>query len=336
MDYAGFSKGSYLVDYSRLLAMHLHQNERRDTGEPYTEHLRQVADFSVSIFRESRYKPSAVSAAWLHDSAEDINGFEVFNPFEPKKRTSNSAYLNELLEEAEERGEWICYITDRLSNRGGNYFDYMMKMFSVHSRGTRAVLDRLAIAMKIADRTSNSMPDEEMDVNGAVKEYLSLEGCSQEELVRFYKKHRVIDAFSAKGDYGIDTGLFAETKRRIFGEKKISNANDNLYLYLPIAERLLLVGIGTVNGRFEEAKALQNHFFDYHALRKLFRQCYEQSLQIVDGLLPSPQGTHLYIVRRSGYNRGNQIDGYTPILSELRQEKIRVLISENLNNKQRN
>ncbi len=261
----GFVRNSDLVGYSRDLAVNLHKDAKRDSGAPYADHLRAVAGFAEGFLRPSRFKPAGISTSWLHDAPEDTPGIRVFNPFRPPVDAENNAvYLNSLLKEAGDEGAWMCYMIDRLTRRGENYFDYMMRKFSISRDRAKRILDRISLAIKIADRTSNSIPDEEIDPN-----------------------------------------------------KKISNALDNLTLYLPKGERYVLAGIGSVNRHFEESKALNDPYFNYGKLRQLFGQCYRQSLQILDGLMPLSQaeGPWVKIIKRTGYNRGNQtIPGYVPVI----------------------
>ena len=71
-----------ITDYSSSLAVLLFKDILRDNGLSYYEnHLEVVANLVKGFLLPSGYMESAVSAAFLHDAAEDIEKIEAFDPF---------------------------------------------------------------------------------------------------------------------------------------------------------------------------------------------------------------------------------------------------------------
>lgn len=57
-------------------AFHVHRDHRRKyTGNPYTDHLAEVAGFVAAVAYKPTFgfhPPTAVAVAWLHDCVEDV------------------------------------------------------------------------------------------------------------------------------------------------------------------------------------------------------------------------------------------------------------------------
>jgi (p)ppGpp synthase/HD superfamily hydrolase len=68
-----------------VFAREVHKDQRRKyTGNPYTDHLAEVAGIVATVTQEFMVPPQAMLAtAWLHDSREDqdITGEEIENRF---------------------------------------------------------------------------------------------------------------------------------------------------------------------------------------------------------------------------------------------------------------
>lgn len=299
--------GESLDAFASYLAHEMFQGITRDSGLPYTsEHLAEVARLADIILLPSPYKAPAVAAAWLHDSAEDIKGFDVFNPFGPgRKKARGVMYLNDLLREAGEAGKHVCFMVDLLTHRKGiSYQDYVMRIFTFPESGVQRTLGILAAVVKMADRRMNINPDEHANFNRLVEEYLGMDGQSRQQLEDFYRRTKTIDAFVKRGDRQINVALFVETLQDTFKARQEATAIDNLCLCLPLAEQKLLVQVGE-----------QNSMFGWERLRSMLKDTYVQSLRLYPGV------DAIHVAKRLGANRkAPEVPGYVPILDELRRE----------------
>jgi hypothetical protein len=307
-------KGENLIGYASNLAHELFEGIVRDTGLPYTQdHLNEVANLVQRITIPSRYQAGAVAAGWLHDSAEDISFIDVYNPFagsipqefcNSKQKTGDIIFLNDLLRNAGDEGEAVCYMVDLMTHRKGTLFqEYIINLFNFPVEDPMRQMHILAACNKVSDRRKNTNPDESKNVNDLVKEYLKLDGADIKMLEAFYKRTKTIDAFIRKNDYDIDVGLFVETIRRTFQGKQRANAVDNLSFILPLAERKLLVEAGENNG-----------VFNYQKMRQTLKELYIDSLELYPG--------DIYEIKKIGLNKGYCYpQGYTPILKEIRRER---------------
>jgi hypothetical protein len=148
----------------------------------------------------------------------------------------------------------------------------------------------------------NTSPDDRRNVDKLVEEYLTMRGSDRKALETFYKRTKTIDDFVEKGDYSVDVGLFVKALEGAFKKKQLAFAIDNLALYLPLAERKLLVEVGDNNG-----------LFDWSAVRKMLKDTYIDSLKVSE--------ISVHTVRMMGANKkAPEIEGYTRILKEIREE----------------
>ena len=305
-----FEKGENVVAYASYLAHTLFEGVTRDTGLPYTtQHLGQTATMVEGVTCPSDYQKTAVAATWLHDSAEDIKGLDVFNPFKEPKRKRGTFYLNDLMAKAGEEGEAVCFIVDLMTNREfgriypiiGGYFGYVYNIFDIPNDSARP-LHILGGCVKMSDRRMNINPDERMNVNNLVEEYQSLKGAGEKALIKFYKRTKTIDAFIKKGSMDFDVGLFVETINNNFMQKQRSAAVDNLSLYVPLAEQKLLIEIGENSGLFQ-----------FRRLRDVMKDISLESIKLYKG--------DIHEIRDLGLNKGiPPVPGYTRILKEIRTE----------------
>ncbi|MBI2541199.1 hypothetical protein HYV80_00625 [Candidatus Woesearchaeota archaeon] len=305
-----FQKGDDIVAYASGLTHQLFKGVTRANGLPYTqEHLAKVAASAEKVLLPSRYKESGVATGWLHDAGEDISEIDVFNPYNPRPKTSGAVTLNDILEEAGKEGEYLCYMVNLLTHREGMpYFDYINNIFSFPEEGIQRNLSIIAGVLKVADRRNNTNPNERSNVDKLVTEYLGLKDASQAELMGFYKRTKTFVAFKQCGDFSVNVALFVETLLDSFKAKQQAMAIDNLAFYLPLAERRLLVDVGDKNG-----------LFDWGKVRNLLKEAYADSLRLYPG------ADALYVVDRLGVNRkAPPIPGYKPILEEVREGLVHV------------
>lgn len=298
-------KGESVEGYASNLAYSLFKGITRDTGLPYThDHLARLALLTGELVVSDKYKEAAIAAAWLHDSAEDIENIDVFDPFEkePEKK-EGVIYLNGLLEDAGETGKYICFIVNLMTHRKGTlYQDYVYRIFTFPGKPIPRDLHILAGVLKMADIRLNTNPDEKKNVNSCVEDYIALRNADEKALSSFYSKTKVIDAFRKKGSMAFDAGLFVETLLEGFKQKQRAIATDNICQYLPLAEHRLLAEVGKENG-----------LFDWQKLRNMLKSTYVDSLRCYPG--------SLYEVKRMGINRkAPKIAGYVPLLKEIRLE----------------
>lgn len=305
-------EGQNLAAFSKELAMFLHDGIKRLTGVPYFEHLREVSETTKEIIIPSEYSRPVEGAGWLHDSAEDIDFFEVYNAFDPPKieeRDPDKVYLNELVRAAHEKGEWLCYLVDRMTNRGEIYFEYMEKKFTFSKGGVIEDLDILSAILKLVDRKSNTKKDEILEMDQTIQKYMELKNADDEELKKFYSRYKVSDAFRKKGSFEYNVGFFVAALNERFREKVMANALDNLSHYIPKAETKLLVPY--FRNRHE--------LFHYDKLRQLLKEAFMESLEILQPSIPN----FIQIMRKSGYNRGNEgVPGYVSLRKEIRGELV--------------
>ena len=284
-----FQKGNSLEGYASNLAHNWFKGILRDTGLPYTqEHLNKVALLLGELTVPSKYQEAAIAAAWLHDSAEDIKGVDVINPFNPDEhgRKLDVTYLNDLLFDAGDEGVGISFMIFLMTHRKDSvlYQDYVNRIFTFPNESPQRELHILTACLKIADRRMNLNPIEERKADHVADEYKKLEGANTAVLREFYKRTRTIDAFIKKGSFDFDIGLFIETFREAFRQKQKGVALDNLTQYLPLAERRLLVEVRDNNG-----------LFHYKKTRDMLKSIYIDSLAMYPGTI--------HEVGRMGINR---------------------------------
>ncbi len=287
-----FRHGSDLANYSRGLAIELHGDSVRDTGEFFWKHPMRVSGFAETGLKESELKPSALAAALLHDVREDIAEIQLYDPFDPPVIDIYSPNrLNDLLSDAGNRGLYACYMIYKLTRRNESYPDFMKRIISTSGDGVKRILDYIAIWLKICDRGDNSDPDEELDMDAFARNRPGWKGTREDAIKKFRRR-------------------------------QITNADDNIKYYLPMAESLI-IELGALTSRrgkrvFSEEIAVNHGIFDYPAIRERFKQCYRQSAQILDRHEPCPYGSHLELAAYAGYNR-DIVDtpGYTRVLTEI-------------------
>ncbi len=325
LDFAPYEKGKDLVVYCSDLACTVHAGVSRDNGRPYKTHLEDMVESMNCVLKKSIFLPVALAATWLHDGPEDGENFDVYNPYAKKlSKMKDKVYLNDLLAQSGEQGKMVCHIVDQLTNRRTlRYFDYMQKLFSLPRSEPQRSLKMLSIAIKIMDRKSNTLPGERINLNEELEEYRRLheDGASVEMYKQFYRQQKVMDTFTELGEFGYDSSLFYEAKRQRFQGKKICYAVDNLQLYIPGAEEILLLGLGKKGQYFNIEEARKNPLFDYDILRQKFKDCAHRSFEVMRERIPFKKGNHIYWIKKTGLNRDwKPPQGYTPILKEVKKE----------------
>lgn len=312
-------KGENIKGYASDIVHGLFEGIYRDSGLPYTyEHFAAIAALvDELILPSSKYRNSAIATAWLHDTAEDIPGVDVFNPFEEEPvRQEGVIYLNDCLKEAGESGDYTSFMVNLMTHRkenpemhikGVSYQDYFLNIFTFPHTQPQRDLHIITGVVKMADRRKNTNPNESRNVNDLVEKYIALvdSGADSKTLEKIYKKTKTIDAFLRKGDMGLDIGLFVDTLNNVFRQKQRSVATDNLLQYLPLMEERLIVDLEENNGLFYWGK-----------VRKLLMETYIDSLKIYSEYVPS---STIHEIKNMGRNRkAPEIPGYTRILKELR------------------
>jgi len=304
-------KGEDLVEYCRSIASEMFEGVMRDSGLPYTqEHLGRIAVSTRKLILPTYLQEIAESAAWIHDAPEDIKGVDVFDPLNRPKfiRKEGVTYLNDLLKEADKKGEYVCHVVDLMTHRKDiSYKDYAYNIYSIPLSGESIPPRITAEVLKTDDRRFNTSPDDRRNVDKLVDEYLASKDADIETLKKFYKKTKTIDAFTENWDYRFNLGLFVEAVNNAFKEKQLAFATDNLALYLPLAERKLLIGVGK-----------NNDIFDWNGLRQLMKDAYIDSLRI-----SIPYGLDEHFFKMIGENKKvPEVEGYTRLLKEVRNERL--------------
>jgi len=328
LELPSYQKDQGLVKYCKAIACTVHSGVSRDNGKAYTDHLEDMVEAMECVLKPSEYSVVAKSAAWLHDGPEDTVNFDVFNPFNKRfKRKKDIIYLNDLLVEAKEQGEHVCYLVDRLTHREGvSYQEYMHQLCRIGNKKTHRQLNTLTLAAKIMDRMSNTVPDELINLNEELEYYRTLhfKGMSKAIFESFYRKQKVLHTFQKHGEMGYNPSLFFQAKIDRFYNKKLCFAVDNLQQYLSQAEEVLLVKFGKKKDHFDINLARENDLFDYDKLREKFIICAERSLAVLQKQMPFRTEAHIYIMMKTGYNRDwEQIDGYTSVLKEIQNRLLK-------------
>lgn len=303
-----FGHGEHLVGYASFVAHHMFDGVIRDTGLPYTQdHLANVATLFSDVTVSSRFQNAGVASAWLHDGPEDVAYLDVFDPFgEPPEKQEGVIYLNDLLAEAGEEGQAVCFMVNLMTHRPDIFYQgYVDRIFSYPEQQPQRDLHVLTSVLKMADRRMNINPDERRNVNELVGEYIGLDGSDTRIMEAFYRRTKTIDAFRQKGLMDVDVGLFVETLMSRFRSKQRTVAIDNLSQYLPLAERRLLVEIGENNG-----------IFHWRKFRDMLKGMYIDSLRLYAG--------DYHEASRLGIQRSApDIPGYTSIHREIRDDVTR-------------
>lgn len=129
-----FQSGDHLVGYAAQLAHTLFEGITRDTGDSYTTaHLAKVAEIVEQVTSYSSLRDTGIAAAWLHDAAEDIDGFEVSSQtiWGNESQQKSVVYLDGLLKDAGEMGEAVCFLVNRMTHRPQVlYQDYVHDLFT--------------------------------------------------------------------------------------------------------------------------------------------------------------------------------------------------------------
>ncbi|MBN2142472.1 hypothetical protein JW711_04030 [Candidatus Woesearchaeota archaeon] len=296
-----------LLDYSKDVLAVLFEGRTRHSGLPYMqEHLIKVANIVDLVVSESKYKRAAVAGALWHDGPEDIEGLDVYDPFNPPRILDpDQIYMNDLLGAAQEVGTYVCYLVHLLTDRGGfNYYDYVANICNLPKNGLERDLHILAAVIKAVDIRLNSDPNEKRSYVKSLKDYRNHKGDSLEELADYYKNTRVVDAFIAKGDYHYDEDLFLETIQARSEQRVIARAINNLALYLPMLDYVL--ASADANGKL------------FHAtlFRGILRDAYKDSYKVFRGAHPDFDWPYIKML---GLNeRAPVIDGYLSVRKELR------------------
>jgi len=163
-------------------------------------------------------------------------------------------------------------------------------------------LHAIAGIIKSVDTRYNTNPDEKVNFTKILNMYANLRGADTGELVDFYRKSKIIDAFEQKGDYSYDPVLFEHQIRQRAKHRMQARSIDNLGFYLPLAEDKLLV----------EWRG-GDDLFDKVALRALLKEAYIDSLRVFP--------LDIHSVKLFGFNhRKAKVPGYTSIRREIREE----------------
>jgi hypothetical protein len=317
-----YRKDQDFLKYCEDLANLLFAGMTRRSGLPVTQsHLEKVVDGVGDIIIHPEYKISAKGAGWLHDVDEEIEGIRVYNPFQARvmNKINGKIYLNDLLAESNLPGVQACSLIDWLTHRTydlenmDSYFEYYKNIFSFKaSEGMVRNLRIVAGAMKIIDTHGNTNPDETENAQKTLEEYRALKDATEQELIKFYRKIKVIDTFRRAGQPGVtrkNEKLLMKTLEHNFRHSQMARAGNNLAEYIPIAERQLLVKVGKDNG-----------IFDWYKLRELMKQLAINSLRLY---APGNPNEGIYTVERLGLNRKSPAyPNYRRIYSEIREDII--------------
>jgi hypothetical protein len=278
--------GEDLIPFSTNLAIFLHRNQRRESGGFFINHPEEVAKKFDEITKPGEYKDSGIAAAKLHDVAEKSKWVIVVDPFvSGTKRKRENLYLNDVFYEAGDYGKAICYIVNKLTEPDNPKNDpkiiesYVNNLFRIdpESRDDTGqlmkILDLYALAIKVPDWSCNTDPGETIDENAIKKEYYN--SMKEQKLDKFFKDFGLAELKK----YTFEQMM--EIKKKYFDARKKENALNNIKIYIPKSEEILLAGLGTHNGKFDEGRAKDNPLFHYDKMRELFEVWRDNSFKIL-------------------------------------------------------
>lgn len=313
MSIAPYSKEEDFVAFAKTLAHTLHAGQTRRTGKPYITHPGSVVHRNKQIIlQNSPYAIASSVGCWLHDAVEDLPDIDIFNPFtQTKPIHSDKIFVNDLFIEAGEQGIWSCYIIEKMTHRDGTFYhEYMNEKYHFAPEGVQRDLDICELIVKLCDKTDNSVPHEPItDVSRELESYKHYEESSEEVLREFYKRKRVLGEFTTKGDFSYNPEFYELSLRRKYTSNKVHTAQDNIYRYLPLAEKQLLI----------EEKHAHNRIYDPHALRELLKECFCYSIETLIEHGVYADTAYVYLAD-SGLNRRNkEVADYQTIATEIKE-----------------
>jgi len=329
MEFPHYTSGTDFVQYNRGLAIDIHGDDRRLNGTLYITHPEEVARFCGAVCREP--EDVAVAVAWSHDIVEESlmrgSGVDVASTrrytrihdekAEPARRF---VFYNDMVSEAGQLGSDAAYILNRVSKRPGETKEDMMaRVYSVSTiPGVIMNNDRRSLLVKVLDRISNTPEAEYVDMGLALSRYETMmqSGDSQSGMkTAFADLYDVPVSILTQAEWENVSPIIKDE----FENKRRRIAGNNLELYFPIAERMLLLQPGIVNSHYDESKAMDDTLFLHPELRELFASGYRNSLLVLGGgsineerIASAERGRHVI--------HPGEVPGYRTVLEQIREE----------------
>ncbi|MCX6814265.1 MAG: hypothetical protein NTY20_01250 [Candidatus Aenigmarchaeota archaeon] len=282
-DLADLPIGEKMRLQCRQIAREAYKGQYRDTGEPYIIHPLEMEEIMGYILQPTNYKDIILCATDLHDVPEQgkIDGkpVEVFNPYSrlrpysglPRNFKEGFVYLNILLADFGKEGKMVCYIDDKITHRPNmKYMGYMEK--EIFSLSRRRNLDIGKITIKIADRKGNTKPEEIIDEDFQRKRFNECQEKGElESLIKKYKPFRwASKCIAPERDISFDD--FFRLMQEALIRKRLANAFDNVSIYLPKAEALLI----------KSAREKDKRLFYKDRLEDVIKECWYNSNIIIE------------------------------------------------------
>ncbi len=329
-----------------VLVSDLHDN-MRSSGARYKDHLEEVDERTTRALKASRYYQAVRAAANMHDLHEDIEGPVILDPKEYKARIdlgrgfddySGKIILNEELLFFGRDGAYTAYLVYKLTKpEHRDKLDYLADVTGI-TDDRELKLRLLALLVKVADRDSNTKKDESFFYRGSAATMLEIAMDSpinerMDIVLDFLRGTNVSSWFYNRDHKFIFHRLFENAEEREAFERRFitamscqfeldkqARADENLIYFLPRAERGLLVFPGLDgNNRFDIERAKSVDIYDYDEARKMLRECYIESILILEGInladhpvFKAQKALAARDVRRT--------KGYSSILSEVSHE----------------
>lgn len=282
-----------MVKRVEFIARDLYWGMKRRNEKPAISHPFKLANRGAKCLKESRYRESTAALYWLHDLIEDIEDFDI-------------EQLGYLLRDFGTKGRHTAYMTNRITKGVGESEEkYVIRILNMAESGVYRDLDCHTLLAKIIDRRLGIDAKHQMGLKKNIARYRKLKGQPQEVIAEFYEEHGISDYFDHKKEYSVEDDIanFRQIREKDFKRRNSANANLNLTMYLPLAEEELLVKPGIQRGSFDESKAMDNPFFNYKEVRKVIRECYKISLDMME--------------HDPSWGPGPRMRGYKPVLEEI-------------------
>ncbi|RME80229.1 MAG: hypothetical protein D6769_00045 [Methanobacteriota archaeon] len=292
----------FIASYSKRLAYSVFRKMKRDTGESVIRgHLLPVVETTSSIINDGRFQHLAIAAAWLHDIVEDIDNYNVVNPFASQHYTEtnpSTILINNLLSSYGELGNSLSYIVFLLTHNSGElYQDYIQRIFNFPDRDNLNILRLHVIAsiIKLADKRSNlNLSEEGLALKTLSKAYDTYTGEELLSVIRKMKLNWYGRGLPTKTEFLDLVSAKFRTRQKII-------ALENLSHYLPLAERRLLI------------RKPVNRVYDKRLLRELLTTLYMDSIDA--SLMPIEQ-----VIALRGLKSKSWPPTYKPIIREIAEK----------------
>jgi hypothetical protein len=184
----------------------------------------------------------------------------------------------------------LCYILNKITHRPGTrYMDYMNdQIFALEEDGIKRDLDIGTCHLKIGDRKINAKPEEEISEDFYRKKFNECE--NKQSLIEKYsesdwlKKH-----IKNKMDFSFDA-FFIFAKEALI-RKRLANAFDNVFFYIPKTKAVLL----------GSARKQDRRLFHQGRVEEIIEECRADSLSIMKEYMDDYMDEEL--IANLGYNR---------------------------------